>query len=315
MVPENPAVRVYNYWRMMMEYQGRAHLLDAQDRLTTFANSLKQSKPSQPWDEARSDIEQYMLQVQNSHYGAPHVMLDYRIGLRIVGMSDRHVADDNPLWDSMDDWQPVIQLALRIRYNRNVPIMTLWPNGDFRLDAVPAEGMYQIFPRWTFFRTSWAVSSRAWFPEQPGMKPYRSGWVNIDEKDFHAAVPFVGRHTFKRGASYRLVWDGRYWRFASQYGCPDGNYDLNLDAQARDRLKYEYDRCEKRYERYRRAAISGNTSEARIRKVAMYVPKHGRMTGMEAVQQFTQHMRVYAPVEAQEATHGNDGLVASTVHQ
>lgn len=315
MIPENPAVRLYSYWRTIMEYQGRRHIYDARERLETFATSLRTK--NLPWESARSDIESYSLSAHQSNGYAPQVMMDYRMGLRVVGMSDRHVAEENRLWNDLSDWLPVIQLAVRIRYSRSYNVMTLWPNGDFRIEIPPHEGMHQIYPQWTFFRTSWAASSRAWLPEQAD-EPHtaRGGWVSIDVKDFHKGVPYVGRRAFRRGAHYRLAWDGKFWRFISQYGFDDGNYDFNTDADAKNVLRAEYDRCERRYERYRRLSIS-STSESRTRKVAIYVPNHGRMTGLEAIQQFKQHMRVYeGPTKAtKEATDGTDGLVASAVHQ
>lgn len=315
MTPPNPAVRLYNFWHTIMEYQNPGAIEDARERLQHYVDACRKNNSGATWSYLRPDVEKYSLDSASTYYNQD-ARLDYRMGIHVVGLSDRHLGDEPTLFEGLDDWQPIIQLSVGWRYRRYNAMMTLWPNGDFRIDTPPQEGAYIIYPRWTFFRTTWIAHKRQWLPEQPGIKKVgRDGWVSVDEKNFHNPVPYVHGKTFKRGAHYRLVWDGRYWKFMSQYGLPDGNFLYNHDHAAKQRLDDAYAQCERRYERNRRISICGPT-ENRIRKIALYVPKHGRMTGMEAVQEFTQHMRVYQPVEAtEEATHGSDSLVASPVHQ
>lgn len=295
----NPAIDLYKYWRESVRFHNESTV----EHLRVTAESRPGSGATRP------TVEQWSLSTQSWATSSCYVPLDYRMGLSVTGLSAKHLDGNALIEPTLDEYEPIITMNVGC-HRRRYPLMTLWPNGDFRLDDLPST-WYQIFPRWTFFRTSYAAGRRVWLLANDGKEKHQR-WVHLNEKDYTARRLYVPNYTFVSGALYRLEQQpDKQWKFAaiSLNAVPDVT-----EQRAAEYLESGYARTERRYERYRRAA-ERDVPLNRQQRLALYVPKHGRMTGMEAVAEMSRHLRVYPAPMPEEAANGSDHVVTSPVHR
>lgn len=293
MIP-NPALDMYRFWREVVRFHCEA-----------VTENLREQAKSRP---QHTDVEKWSLDVQKWATASSYAPLDYRMGLSVTGLSVKHL--DRGLIDPLlEQYEPIITMNVQCRRNRYA-LMTLWPNGDFRLDDLPST-WYQIFPRWTFFRTSYAAGRRVWtLPVSDKERTQR--WIALNEADFQTHRMYVPNYSFISGALYRLEMDTRQqWRFAA---IPLNAVRDKQEERALECITAGYSACERRYTRHQRAAERAVPLN-RQQRLALYVPKHGRMTGMEAIAEMSRHLRVYPAPMPEEATDGSDNMVASPVHR
>lgn len=267
---ENPAISLYRFWREVVRFHGEDAVRSVRDD-----SDSRQNKSMNNIDRWSVDFLRYARE-----RGA--YPLNYRLALNVTGISARH-HDPGLLAPLKDQYEPIITLSLR-HWRRWVPLMTLWPNGDFELDSLPYD-YYQVFPSWTFFRTGYAAGKRVW--SLPTNDSKYGNWLNATDYKEHRM--YVPRDSFIPTCSYRLVLNARgQWSFATQ-GLLDGK-----EQRATKLLADGHAAVERRYERNRRAAEKTGPAVP-PQRLALYVPKHGRMTGQEAVNEMASHMRVYEP--------------------
>lgn len=290
---ENPALSLYKYWREVIRFHNEQEVAEVRKDAATRPNP-GMTRPDRYSEDRR--------QWARTSARAP---LNYRLALAVTGVSANHV-DAGMIEPTFEEYEPVITMNVRAYRSTRYPLMTLYPNGDFRLDDLPS-CYYQIFPYWTFFQTSYAAGRRVWMLPQEEEEVGSRSWSRLDEKDWQAHRLYVPNYSFKAGCNYRLVADkeGR-WKFATT-----GRLE-SVETNAAKLLAEGYDVCERRYARNRRMSERTISPDQRS-KLALYVSKHGRMTGDEAVLQMVNHMRVYPALRPQEAPNGN-GLVTSPVH-
>jgi len=325
---ENPAVHLYSMWREIIRWHAETQV----DWFREQAQSMVESTINNGgrWLAIQEDGEIERWTTKGMYTGSGnyhHAPLDYRMGLRVVGITDRHIFDTPTLGPDMTVFEPIIRLQVQHNgwYSRNrgktVPLMDLYPNGDFKLLQLPST-YHQIFPRWTFFRTSWVASHRQWIIPPLGKSPlltssWQRGWVSWDVTDWNTPIPYLPNHSFVVNGSYMLQPDIHgFWRITTQRDSPVGEYDFKIDGDSAILLRKGYAASQRRYQRFERSSESAKAERTRD-KIAIYVPGEGRRTGVDAVEQFSQHMRVFEPVKAtEEATEdGTDRLVTSPVHQ
>lgn len=298
MIP-NPALDLYRFWRETVRF----HTESTVEHLRVQAESRPGSGATRP------SVERWSLDTQAWATASSYAPLDYRMGLSVTGLSAKHLDSPALIEPSLDEYEPIITMNVGCR-RRRYALMTLWPNGDFRLDDLPST-WYQIFPRWTFFRTSYAAGRRVWMlPVSDKEKIQR--WIALNEADFQAHRMYVPNYSFISGALYRLEMDARQqWRFAA---IPMNAVRDQKEERALECIDSGYAACERRYARHQKAAERAVPLN-RQQRLALYVPKHGRMTGMEAIAEMSRHLRVYPAPMPEEATDGSDNMVASPVHR
>ena len=280
----NPALDLYRFWREVVRFHQEATVLNVRERCQNETDPETASTVFQNWNKSTA-----------------YAPLNYRMGLAVSGISARHL-DAGLVPARIEEFEPVITLNVGGRWR--TALMSLYPNGDFLLDDLPST-FYQVFPRWTFFATSYAAGRRVWLlplaDERIGQ-----GWTRLAESDWKLRRPYVPNYAFIADQQYRLVMDGQqFWRFEPLPGAR---------ALATDAINNGYAQCERRYARHQKAAQVLTETQKR-EKLALYIPKRGRMTGFEAVDEFTQHMRVYPAPKPEEAHDGSNHLVASPVHR
>jgi len=325
---ENPAVSLYNLWREIIRWHGEQHVNWFRSQVQEHVDR-RIASDHVTWHHIQDDgeVEKYSTGMYTGGYNASHAPLDYRMSLRVVGITDRHLYDTPTLGPDMSVFEPIISLQVthtgwRSRHaGKTVPLMHLYPNGDFTIWNVPS-AYHQIYPRWTFFRTTWIASKRQWLVPPVGGHPllnkqphWSPGWVNFDEKDWTNPIPYLPNHSFVVGAHYQLVPDVLgFWKVSTQRDSRVGEYDFRKDGESAILLREGYARSQRRYRRFERSSEIAKAQRTR-EKIAIYVPGQGRFTGDAAVEQFTHNMRVYEPVQAvKEATDG-DPVVTSPVRQ
>jgi hypothetical protein len=313
---QNPAVRLYLLWREILRVHGEHRVEWYRDQMKPLVDRAIERGT---WEDVLDDgtIERTSFDIPTS-YSQVDAPLDYRMSLRAVGITDRHAWETPTLGVDLTVFEPVIRLQVRRRH----AVLDLYPNGDFTLHNLPSR-LYQIFPRWTFLKAAWIAGRRHWAvlpveatPYIRNQHPAAPGWVNFNEKDWQHPVPYLPNHSFVVGAHYQLVPDALgLWVISTQRNSPVGAYDFHWDGNSAELLRAGYAQTQRRYRRFERASIR-NIDQRTRDKIAIYVPKHGRMTGLEAVERFSQNMRVYEPVKAvKEATDGRDSLDTSPIHQ
>lgn len=294
----NPAINLYRFWRETIRFHNE-----------TTVEHLRVTAESRPGTGAtRPSVEQWSLDTQKWATASSYAPLDYRMGLSVTGLSAKHLDPGALIEPTLDEYEPVITMNVGCR-RRRYALMTLWPNGDFRLDDLPST-WYQIFPRWTFFRTSYAAGRRVWMLPTSDETSHR--WVALDETNWQVGRLYVPNYAFVSGGLYRLEKQpDAQWKFTAIHmnAVPDV-----IEQRAAEYLDKGYARTEQRYARHRRAS-ERSLPASKQQRLALYIPKHGRMTGLEAVAEMTRHMRVFPAPMPEEAADGSDNLVASTVHR
>lgn len=294
---ENPAVSLYRFWREAIRFHAEHEVQ------TLRRDSVDRPTSGLEWGDA---IERWSLSSRQWARETLRAPLNYRLGLSVTGLSARHI-DPGMVAPMLDEYEPVITLNVMTYRQNRYALMTLFPNGDFQVDGTPYD-WYQIYPRWTFFRTSYAAGRRVWM--LPTKKDqHLNVWSSLQEKDYTTARPYVPNKTFDKGCHYRLVLDKNgFWRFAST------GLLASDETRAAKKIEAGYDACDRRYERARRMVEKTPPTSQRHR-LALYIPKHGRMTGQEAINEMASHMQVYTPApKPEEANNANDHLVTSPIH-
>jgi len=295
----NPALDLYRFWRETVRF----HTESTVEHLRVTAESRPGTGATRP------SVERWSLDTQQWAAAGSYAPLDYRMGLSVTGLSAKHI-DPGLIEPTLDEYEPIITLNVQAYRSRHV-LMTLWPNGDFRLDDIPST-WYQIFPRWTFFRTSYAAGRRVWTLPVNDKERGRGSWVALNESDYQTHRLYVPNYSFIAGALYRLETDAEQrWKFAA---IPLNAVRDNREERALECITAGYGACERRYARHKRL-VERAVPENKRQRLALYVPKHGRMTGLEAVAEMSRHLRVYPAPMPEEATDGSDNMVASPVHR
>lgn len=292
---ENPAISLYRMWREVYRFHTERSVIEARKAST--------ERPKQ------TSIEDWSLGKYSWAKGTRHVPLNYRLFVSMSGLTDRHL-ETGLAPATAQECEPILTLNVTSNYTRAVvPLMSVWPNGDFILDRVPYS-WYQVFPHWTFIKTGYAAGKRIWFlPREQDMT--RPMWEHLDPTDFRTHRPYVPRDVFVTGGAYRLEMNG-----TGEYVFVAQGYPANQSASqltAAQKLAEGYASVERRYERFRRASEKTLPPSQR-HKLAVYIPKQGRVTGLEAVDEFTKHLRVYPAPTPEEAKDGNDDLVTGPIH-
>lgn len=291
---ENPALSQYRYWREVIRYHGERTV---------------QAMRREAFDGTRTrDVESWSLDFFRYARERGQHSLNYRLALNITGLSARHL-DPGMLRPTQDEYEPVITMSIR-SYGCWRPLMTLFPNGDFDLDAVPYD-YYQVFPAWTFIKTGYAAGKRVWC--LPVETNDHFEWLN--QADYTKRRPYVPRDSFVAGCQYRLEANARgQWNFATvePHQLPTGSL-YHKQVRATELLTTGHQVVERRYERFRRAAERDIPANRR-QKLALYIPKQGRVTGLEAVDEFSQHMRVFPAPKPEEAQDASNGVVTGPIH-
>lgn len=274
---ENPAITLYNTWRSIIRWRGERNV----DQMRRQHHAMLRSKEN-PTGLSDWELEEHILK---NWYRASHRLtpVNYRLSLEVRGLSAQHLADDR-LFDDLDDWEPIISLNVRCRRTPvGLSLMTLWPNGDFMLERRPAQ-FHQIFPEFTFLRTSYVGGRRVWLVHSSKMDGYK-GWVQLNETDYNNPVPYLPNHSFHEDGQYKIVpAENGHWKIQALIGMDE-----------KKSLADGYAAAEARYARHRRKHEVIAEQERTRNMVAMYVPRHGLLTNEEAVARFSQYMQVYEP--------------------
>lgn len=276
---QNPAITLYQQYRNIVSWRGEHWVTKIRQDYKTYA----EPKPDQV-RLTREEIEERIQAGQGYYSNWQKIPLNYRMSLRIMGLSDAHLGER--LFDDLEDWEPIIQLEMRT-YGTSLPLFTIWPDGKFHFEEMPSRRA-QVMPQFvTFLRTSYAAGRRVWLVSAPSMNGHYP-WVHVDEKDWKNPIPYVRNFDLIQGVFYRIVpAENGHWKF-------QGVESPNIVTHER-LLDEGYRVAEKRYDRYRRAAEKVATAERKRTMIAMYVPRQGLLTGDDAVNRFAQSMRVYEP--------------------
>lgn len=271
----NPALDLYALWRQVIRFHSERSLHGLRAKIPDTLDVDEVESWSRTYSNGRSIV-------------AP---LDYRMRLTISGLTACHLRRKPT---SPDEYEPIITLSAQ-QSSR----MTLWPNGDFYLNALP-RWHYKDFPTWTFLKTNYVAGRRVWLMPEERMES--RNWVDVDEKDYTVRRPYLPNDAFST-VRYRLKKDDRgFWRIAT---CDTGKTHHPGASDIED----GYAACERRYARHeaRQSAV------VRRRQLAVHVTKQGRMTGNDAIHEVSKHLRVYPAPKPEEALV-EDHLVASAVH-
>lgn len=288
---DNPVHHYYAFWREVIRFHAERHVEEMR------ANSSTRPAPG------ITSIEKWSLDHYKWARESAQAPLNYRMSVSATGITDNHLDLAGGLFVPMiEQFEPIITVNVYY-YRRRHALMSVWPNGEFMFHNAPAYYMNPFIDA-TFMRTNYAVGKRVWLLPQE-KDHLRNRYSRLDETDFEANRLYVPKHTFATEVKYHLVRKHDQWLFAVDGLC-------GVDISARKRLEDGYAEAERRYERARRKANRA-TEEHKREKLVLYVPKHGRMTGFEAVEEFTQHMRVYPAPKPEEAHDGSNHMVASPV--
>lgn len=290
---DNPVHHYYAFWREVIRFHGERHVEEMR------TNSASRPAPG------ITSIEKWSLSSNEWARASAHGPLNYRLAVAATGITDSHLDLAGGLFVPMiEQFEPIITVNCYY-YRRRHPLMSVWPNGDFMFHSAP-EYYMNPFIESTFMRTNYAVGKRVWLLPQE-KEHLRNRWARLDEADYEANRLYLPKHTFATDVRYHLVYKHDQWLFAV------GGH-VGTEVQARTRLDEGYAAAERRYARARRKATRAVPAD-RQDKLAIYVPKVGRMTGMAALAEFTQHMRVYPASKPEEAHDGSNRLVASPVRR
>lgn len=280
----NPALELYDHWLNAIKYQGKKHLRAWEAYVKDLYNS----------GTLLDDIEDELPVLTQQPL---HAMLNYRLGVRIVGMSRRHLAGS--MFASVEDFSPVIKLIVRGRCSYAYDIMTLYPNGVFQMHQTPFSAG-QIYSDWTFLSSGWGAGRRQWTVDD-------APWVSLKEKDFNNRIPYLDNHAFVETGYYQLLENAQgQWYVSDILDQPDFDeirMSISVKAEqykAADKIRDGYAAADRRYEYWRRkhlrdVGIKPNDNVLRI--------DGQRTVGDQAVKKFSEHMQVYGPAPSpKEAT-------------
>lgn len=287
----HPALHYYNFWREVVRFYAERNVEEMRE--------ASKSRPGQSY----TPIDRWSLSAYEWARSSAQAPLNYRLQLGVSGLSDAHL-DQRGLFEPLvEQFEPVITVNCYYYRSRH-PLMSIWPNGDFMFHTNP-EYYMNVMTDATFLRTNYAVGKRVWLiPRTPDT--LRTRWQRLDERDYNTHHLYLPKTVFLSNVLYRLNYTDQ-WIFTAP-----GIMPLEQDAQ--QRLTEGYGQAERRYARARRK-VEHNVDAAKRTKLALYIPKRGRMTGLEAVSEFSQHMRVYPASKPEEAENNGNSVVTSTVHR
>jgi hypothetical protein len=280
---DNPAMHHYRFWREVIRFHGEYRV-----------ERLRKEIPETLSPDA---IESWSIDREGHYRQYAHAPINYRLGLAVSGLSAKHLVDAALIGPLAEQYEPIITVNMYVSRGRQA-LMTAWPNGEFQ---------FHVHPHWwiaplcagTFLRSAYAVRKRVYVLPQTTEELRLNAYCRLDEKNYTENRLYLPKSALRSGGTYELVYKHDQWIFVSS------------DPTTQSYLDEGYGQAERRYARHKRRAERDQPITRE--KLAVYIPKHGRMTGLEAVDAFSTHMRTYPALKPEEATDG-DCLVSSPVH-